>query len=146
MPDICHGRHIIIFRGLKENFSSIIIIILPQVNMVNSQAVPAARMFLTTTLAVVMFTVFAQVFCLICYIDLQQQKSNHHIMMLLPTTLAVVMTSVCMCTGCCCCCCCSWSYQLPLPVFSVVVVDVLTCYPLTVAGGNNQVHSGLIAH
>ena len=31
-----------------------------QVNMVNSQAVPAARMFLTTTLAVVMFTVFAQ--------------------------------------------------------------------------------------
>jgi len=30
------------------------------VNMVNSQAVPAARMFLTTTLAVVMFTVFAQ--------------------------------------------------------------------------------------
>ena len=31
--------------------------------MVNSQAVPAARMFLTTTLAVVMFTVFAQVCC-----------------------------------------------------------------------------------
>ena len=44
-----------------------------QVNMVNSQAVPAARMFLTTTLAVVMFTVFAQVlflfvlFCCCCH-------------------------------------------------------------------------------
>ena len=50
---------------LKENFSSIVsIIISGQVNMVNSQAVPAARMFLTTTLAVVMFTVFAQVFVL----------------------------------------------------------------------------------
>ena len=35
--------------------------LLPQVNMISSRDVPAMRMFLTTTLAVVMFTVFIQV-------------------------------------------------------------------------------------
>ena len=50
--------------SLSLSFPQVNIIISGQVNMVNSQAVPAARMFLTTTLAVVMFTVFAQVFVL----------------------------------------------------------------------------------
>ena len=78
---------------VRKNFGSIISIIDAQVNMVNSQAVPAARMFLTTTLAVVMFTVFAQV-CL-SYFN-KNYKINHTTqIMFLPTTLPVVMASVC---------------------------------------------------
>jgi len=49
------------------------------VNMVNSQAVPAARMFLTTTLAVVMFTVFAQggtIKFIVDYLHIDRSKND----------------------------------------------------------------------
>ena len=108
---------------VRKNFSSIISIIDAQVNMVNSQAVPAARMFLTTTLAVVMFTVFAQVFIL--YVN--KNCNNNHT----QTKYPCCCHGLCMCTGCCCFCCCLLAtiYDPNNYPCHCLMWLLLTCYP-----------------
>ena len=100
-----------------------------QVNMVNSQAVPAARMFLTTTLAVVMFTVFAQVlflfvlFCCCCYFYFCCSL----FLGFFTTGPDVIMFTM-------------------LLVISSIFLSYLVFASMTFSGWDNQVHCGLFAH